>query len=84
MDAAGRAELGELLMHRSGLAPPPDGADITSLQVNYYTTVHWRAPSYNKFFWLVKPTFETAVSRRDYGGGLRWCSEHTGPLEHDQ
>ncbi|CAM9388206.1 unnamed protein product, partial [Sphacelaria rigidula] len=33
MDAAGRAELGELLVHRSGLAPPPDGADLTSLQV---------------------------------------------------
>lgn len=33
MDAKGRAELGDLLMHRSGLAPPADGADLTSLQV---------------------------------------------------
>lgn len=39
MDAAGRAELGELLVHRSGLAPPPDGADLTSLQVNNHVTV---------------------------------------------
>ena len=33
MDAKGRAELGELLLHHSGLAPPVDGADLTSLQV---------------------------------------------------
>lgn len=38
MDATGRSELGELLMHRSGLAPPPDGADITSLQVKHSST----------------------------------------------
>lgn len=37
MDAKGRAELGDLLKHRSGLAPPADGADLTSLQV---TTVN--------------------------------------------
>lgn len=33
MDAKGRAELGEVLMHHSGLAPPLAGADLTSLQV---------------------------------------------------
>lgn len=33
MDAKGRAELGEVLIHHSGLAPPVDGADLTSLQV---------------------------------------------------
>lgn len=33
MDAKGRAELGEVLIHHSGLAPPLDGADLTSLQV---------------------------------------------------
>lgn len=33
MDAKGRAELGEVLIHHSGLAPPADGADLTSLQV---------------------------------------------------
>lgn len=33
MDAKGRAALGEVLIHHSGLAPPADGADLTSLQV---------------------------------------------------
>lgn len=33
MGAKGRAELGEVLIHHSGLAPPADGADLTSLQV---------------------------------------------------
>lgn len=33
MDAKGRAELGEVLIHHSGLAPPLDGAGLTSLQV---------------------------------------------------
>ncbi|CAN0578881.1 unnamed protein product, partial [Ectocarpus sp. 12 AP-2014] len=33
MDAKGRAKLGEVLIHHSGLAPPADGADLTSLQV---------------------------------------------------
>lgn len=34
MDANGRAELGEVLIHHSGLAPPTDGSDLTSLQVH--------------------------------------------------
>lgn len=35
MDAKGRAQLGELLAHRSGIAPPSDSAELTSLQVSF-------------------------------------------------
>lgn len=42
MDAKGRAELGELLTHRSGLSPPPDGAELTTLQVR--TLIPRRSP----------------------------------------
>ena len=33
MDAKGRAELGTRLLQHTGLAPPADGFDLTSLQV---------------------------------------------------
>lgn len=34
MDAMGRAELGEVLISRSGLTLPLEGGDLTSLQVS--------------------------------------------------